>query len=424
MLADKIITHPTDSSRRAFITGRSEWLALVLLITIIVCVFGVVVARQITVSFDYETHIRLAEEWITTGTVDRPLPHFLTQLLIITLHTVIPGISWNTAGWLTSVLSYVLLGIILYALLYPPCKTLNPRSAALLASALALALMVIYALDVPTWYWLDYWGYVQPNNYHNPTTVVLKPLALLSFMAVLKVYPPAPTPTTVRTVVWTALVIALTSLAKPNFTICIVPALALFTVTRVVRRRAVRWRLLLLGIALPITIILLWQYGLLAERGGIEFAPFRVMQLFTTAGWLFPKFLLSIAFPLVVYLLHFQNARRSTLLNLAWLNFAFGAFYTYFLAEGGSGWRAGNFIWSGQITSFILMVATVLFWLEQIAAADETNPTSRRQIRLCAIIFMLHIISGVNLLLGSGIAWWPSQAVRDLLRSIWHTFRG
>lgn len=423
MLADHRITHTDNPLRYTFLTGRREWFALVLLIATVVCVFGVVVARQITVSFDYETHIRIAEEWLTTGTVDRPLPHFLTQVLIIALHTIIPSINWNTAGWLTSILSYTLLSIVLYLLLYPRFKALTVRFAALLASMFALALMVIYALDIPTWYWLDYWGYVQPNNYHNPTVVVLKPLALLSFVAVLKVYPTLPTHPPVQSILWTGLVIALATLAKPNFTICIVPALALFTAWRVMRGAPVRWRLLLFGIALPIAVILLWQYGLLAERGGIEFAPFRVMLLFTPPGWLFPKFLLSIAFPIVVYMLHFQNARRSTLLNLAWLSFVFGAFYTYFLAEGGNGWRAGNFLWSGQVTLFILMVASALFWLEQMAIAGETAPLGQRRNLLCAAIFLLHVISGVNLLLGAGIAWWPSHALRDLVRSIWYAIR-
>jgi len=91
--------------------------------------------------------------------------------------------------------------------------------------------------------------------------------------------------------------------------------------------------------------------------------------------------------------LYFQKTRQDLSFNLAWLTFIFGAFYTYFLAES-ERVTDGNFIWSGQITLFMLFVVSAVFFLRQIYEPGKGFTFSRAAI-ICIVIWMLHVASGV-----------------------------
>jgi hypothetical protein len=69
--------------------------------------------------------------------------------------------------------------------------------------------------------------------------------------------------------------------------------------------------------------------GLVAAKNvqtGIIFAPFAVFGHYSK--YLLPKFILSAAFPLSVFALHFRKARSDSRLNFAWLCFLIGSFST------------------------------------------------------------------------------------------------
>src|SRR6185436_5761371 len=118
-------------------------------------------------------------------------------------------------------------------------------------------------------------------------------------------------------------------------------------------------------------LVLAWQWWL-GTTGPIQtavaWAPFRVVFEHTPRSLpkLALKLVLSIAFPLIVTLTHLRAAARDRPLKLAWLTFAFGALYTYFLAELGPRLRDGNFLWSGQVTCLILVASSMAFLLRQV----------------------------------------------------------
>src|SRR5207248_602892 len=128
---------------------------------------------------------------------------------------------------------------------------------------------------------------------------------------------------------------------------------------------------------------------------GIIFAPLKVYSLYSS--WLLPKFILSILFPLTVYLLYFRRATQDFALNLSWLIFLIGSFYAYFLAESGPRFDAGNFGWGAQIALFILFVWSVKFLIRQeIATRGECVGATKRSKRCvtCIMAFGLHLVSG------------------------------
>jgi hypothetical protein len=187
----------------------------------------------------------------------------------------------------------------------------------------------------------------------------------------------------------------LSTLAKPNYAICIGPALFLLAAYRCSRKQYVNWRLLTLGAFASIGVVLAWQYLFhrTSGMGGFGFAPFKVM------GYLSPenlplKFVLSILFPACVYFSYFRQARRDLALNLAWLAFLFGAFYTYFIIEPRE-WQSGNFLWSGAITLLILFVVSFIFFVQQMLNNARERPQKSARTYLCVMVFGLHLVSGL-----------------------------
>lgn len=241
-------------------------------------------------------------------------------------------------------------------------------------------------------------GYIPTSAYHSPTLVLLRPLALALFLQCVRVF----TTTSVSRfgLIAAAVVTALSTLAKPNYTVAIVPALGLLAGYAFIRKQPVNWPLLIIGIFVPAAEILLWQLNHVrgTELGGFMIAPFAVMSIFSPTD-LLPKFLLSILFPLTVTAFYWQNARRDKAMIFAWLSFAVGAFYTYFISESQNPSNA-NFTWSGQITLFILFVAAAVFFFRQ-----NTVLFAERRFKPAFLIGMvvlgLHLVGGVALYISS-----------------------
>ena len=188
--------------------------------------------------------------------------------------------------------------------------------------------------------------------------------------------------------------------------------------------RKIRWGLVL-GAVLPAIPVLLFQYvgfftgaaeavpaeslqGPEFASSSVIFAPFAVfLTREPNALLLGVKFLLAIAFPLVMYLSDFSRWRKNKLLNLAWVAFIFGAIFSYFFAEGGERLTHGNFVWSGQIGLFLLLMVSMLAYVQWWR---EEKPSSSGFL-LSGTLLLLHLVSGViwhgvNLASGYGFFWW------------------
>ncbi len=170
-----------------------------------------------------------------------------------------------------------------------------------------------------------------------------------------------------------------------------------------IRRLPVSLKELLAGLYFPAVAVLLWQFyitysgyapGTGAYHDSIMWAPLKFMALVSPAG-LFPKFLLSICFPLLVSILYWKQACRDTMLVLAWLCFLFGGLYTYLLAER-LYLGAGNMVWSGYIAAFLLFFASIAFWVRQIAPARRKERVPGKAIA-CGVAIGLHASSGARL---------------------------
>jgi hypothetical protein len=356
---------------------------------IIACIFLPVKYNVIFVTpTDYQLHIGDAAKYFETLQFFGA-PHFLFEALVI-FAKVVFRVSWLAAGLIVDIAFY----FILAKLLLHEFNTLELNFK--LRISTVLLLMISWPLFL--FYFVDhkfYGGYIGTNVFHNPTMVLLKPLALFVHLKVVKSLVAKQWSFSIRRSLWIAIVMILATLAKPNYAIVLLPALGILFLLLRGNLRVAPWRQIVLFVILPVVILLAIQFlmhfnnGLVAGKSdrGIIFAPFVVFGMYSR--FLFPKFLLAMAFPLAVATTFFKNASADLRLKFAWLCFLIGSFYTYFLAESGSDMSAGNFGWSSQISLFILFVESAIFLLD----SNRRGVTDRG--KLVYGVLVLHGIAGI-----------------------------
>jgi len=345
-------------------------------------------------SSDYYIHAMLAARMAESASI--LTPHFLYQLILIPLATLLAG-NFAIAGLFATTLFTMTTAGILWNFLH---KLTTASAATFLTIALLLVGPVLLIAPLDGHY---YSGYIGINVFHNPTMLLLKPLAVVSFYyAAIYSRGEQSTP---KHIALSGLITILAALAKPNFTICIIPALLVMTALLLKRGNKPDWRMLIGGFLLPAAGVLLVQYLLAYSTAQIDvvnegkssiiLAPFAVMKGFSS--YFILKFFCSFLFPLGVALNFPSLVKRDAGLLLAWFSFLFGAAYTYLLAESGSRMTHGNFVWSGQITLFILFIMSTLFLLRQAASAGGWVDSLRhdRKFLVSSILFSMHLASGL-----------------------------
>lgn len=341
---------------------RSRFVEIALVLISAALVFAPILYSQIYTSTisDFGPHLAWAERIYSAPATLPPslIAHGGWEWLVLLTRQVINS-RWNLAGLLATLVSVFAAVGILFFILRKYCKPW-------LAGALSISLMVIAPLLVflpfdHLWY---IGGYVWANTYHNPTSLLLKPFAILQFWFTYQALEG-------RKISWSlVLLMALGSLAaafaKPSYIICLLPALMILGFLRWIRKNPLNTGALAFGIVLPSVAILLWQYSMSFSSSAdsqIIFSPFSVMSLYS--GNLLPKFLLSIVFPVIVTAVYWKDAVIDARMRLGWLSFAIGAAFTYLLAETGSQFKYGNFGWSAEITLFLLFAACVFLIAEK-----------------------------------------------------------
>jgi hypothetical protein len=344
---------------------------------------------------DYRLHLSWARQ---IGTEPQKIPgyeisHSLWHLLVFIVHSITFS-PYKVAGFLVTLGSVVLAAW----LVYHEFQRIAEKAGWAKGWAVALSLGVVLANPISLLAVADrqfYLGYLAMNSYHNPTILLLKPIALLQFTVIVRSF--LQERVSWKAVGLAALLSLLSAYAKPSFTVCILPAVGLLAVWRWFTKQSIPWKLVIWGVCVPSALALAGQYFVTylgAQDAHVIFDPLGVMQLYS--GYLLPKFLLSILFPLLATAVYWKQAQRSPGMITAWGAFAAGAAYTYFMAEGGIRFRDGNFAWSGEIASLVLFFAATVFCLENLAKGGSLKGTAQKAL---AGIWGLHVLFGVAYLL-------------------------
>jgi hypothetical protein len=336
---------------------RINWRNLLTVFVLCVALSFPVYYTRITkpVDSDFGSHVRHAEEYLSEGFF-QPVPrsHPLLQYLMIGIFKLASGV-FGLYGSLLIIQLLVqgLIGAIVYLWLGDSKHNgWEVWRVAISVSITFLAPVVFLALRDG----LYYYGYIGLANYHNPTIHLLKPFALLCLILVLKGFDHARNPWWVIFV--SAVLVVLSSLVKPNFIMTFIPALGLVSLYKLLRKQTLDWRLMVFGFALPSIVVLIWQWSITYRAGdygnSIALAPFILESQYSK--YLFLKFLLSSLFVLQAIWVFRKSLIHNDLLLLGWVMFLIGIAQNYLLIENGTEMLSGNFRWSGQIASFLMVV--------------------------------------------------------------------
>jgi len=381
---------------------------VIILVAIITGVFYPIMSKWVIRGLgDHGAHVNFAEQMQYGIQTSNPVPHFLFHYLVRGVRALL-SLPMRESALVVIMSFYVFLGVIIYNYLISGFYTKNNaiiESLNIHMYTIFLCVGVMLATPVALLVVLDhhmYFGYIGMRVYHNPTIIILQPLALLLFIIITTSinFSSQSILNLISLYVVLILLTILVALAKPSYIICLVPALILYMIIKLINGERINNNIIIYGVILPSIFVLGMQYLMMysssvSTENRIIFAPLRVYS--EHSKWLLPKFILSILFPLSVTILYFKQVKLDEQIKIAWIAFLIGTFYTYFLAESGESMSYGNFAWSGQITLFILFVVSIKFVLERITEFDFSNPSHSDITRISIImyLFLLHVICGV-----------------------------
>jgi hypothetical protein len=339
---------------------------------------------------DFSQHISFARDLCADG---RLQPHFLFEL--VTCGLAAPLAARRVAGAFDgTAVALASAAVVAKAVLsYRRLRAAGGTVAAFLA-----ALALLFAMPLFNWWSFPdiYLGQVSPNVWHNPTAVVVLPLALLLFQSasglaigarprgLLTISAPW------RAVAGASALSVLTCLTKPNYLLAFLPCWGLLLADEA--RRALRAgrggrrpALVLAGLLGPTAIALAWQARHLAGTGGgVLLAPLAVWRLYSPN--IPASLLLSVAFPLGVLALHFRTARRQASWLLAAAVLSFAVLEMALLAEPGARFTHANFFWGAYAANYLLFLES--------AALLAAAPRSWRSVASWSLLGA-HALAGI-----------------------------
>ena len=280
-------------------------------------------------------------------------------------------------------------------LLFWQGRTLGGSSASPVWLAI-VTLVVMFGFCLPNpwlhpWTRFFYTGNITPNAWHNPTAMLLFPLAVLQFVAAYQWLEGKALKPLVMCVMWGLLAL----LAKPSYMLAFLPAFALITVLKLhATPRLMLHGLLAAGL---LAAGVLAQKSIVYSDGSPSEVAFGFMKVWrayhsvTSAPGLSItlSLVLSMALPLAAVCWR-PALLRDTLWQFAALQFLVALGIASFIHENGPRFIHGNFGWQTIICS------ALLYWVTGVRVVQELPHTPGRRwlLHTVAVLGLLHVVSG------------------------------
>ena len=327
----------------------------------------------------------LAAEKIFSGEGSIP-PHFIWQILLYIPHIILK-ITYIESSYIIIFITVFFTSQLAFTLLSDDKKV---KYSYILVSILLLfithPIVITFLVDKHLYY-----GFFSQNVYHNPSILLLKLVALLHFVTLLKFTNSQEFK--LQECLGLVVLTVLSAVVKPNYLIVIIPAVAVFSLFNMKKAR-----FYLFSVILPGTTILILQ-GLYfynpESNNKISFSVFEI-YLYNSSIWLLiPKLVLSIAFPISLGIVFKNKFLNSAGFKLIGLMFLFALLYAYFLVDtiNGRGSASGNFWWSVQVSSFLMYFYCIKFYLKIVSDIGFRKMGIMQRVPL--FIGGLHLISGI-----------------------------
>ena len=299
--------------------------------------------------------------------------------------------------------------VLTYIIAFAAIRRTVPGLEAHEIAGLDLVLHLVGAAYVPLYNKEPYLGQGSPNIWHNPTTIVVRPIALLIFLLVVSIVIQAKKEDFENNIpagraVLTAILLVLSCLAKPSFVQVFYPAIFTLMVIWLImyKGKNLKTALQLLLVCLPSLAVMILQfviafYGGNKNSGGITIAPFAVAGARTRSIPI--SMLLVLAFPLMMLLLSAIRKSFSWGDAFAWLLLLWGLVWRLLLAEKGERTWHGNFSWGYMLAVYIVWYMAVRNYLKFYFSEQMTGNKRGVGFVLATILLAAHLVSGIYYLI-------------------------
>ena len=329
-----------------------------------------------------------------------PLWHLLTYMVVRLTHCRVEIAAGIVSGCLI---------LLTYAVAYFAIRKTVPGLETHEIAALDLVLHLVSAIYVPFFNKEPFLGQGTPNIWHNPTTIAVRPIALLIFVITASMVVNAQKEEFEKGIpagraVVTALLLVLSCLAKPSFVQVFYPAIFTLMVIWLImyKGKNLRTAIQLFLMCLPSLIVMIFQfvvafYGGKEGSGGIMIAPFVVAGARTNS--IAVSMLLLLAFPLLMLLI--AAIHRSVTWGdiFGWIMLIWGTIWRLLLAEKGERTYHGNFTWGYMLAVYLVWYIAVRHYLKLYFSEQMTGNKRGIGFYLATLVLALHLISGIYYLI-------------------------
>src|SRR3989344_7011774 len=301
-------------------------------------------------------------------------------------------VSMEAAAALVLTASAALMFTVLFYVLY---REWMGQYGVVFIGILVSLLMTVTPIYAPFFNKNLYLGQGSPSIWHNPTTIVVEPFAVIGFALTVYLLSQSWTIRKTSLISLAACTLLISTFIKPNFVLVFIPSLAIFSVARSLWHR--RWNDVFTAfvIAIPSVVLLIFQCIRLTASGGFAIDFLTVWRLFTPN--VFVSLLLALAFPLAYAAFHWRDILRSDALFLSWMCVLVGIMQFGLLREVGERWSQANWGWGYCIALQLLFLYTVADFFGGISKGESSGKTWRLKWKegITMLFLALHGMGGV-----------------------------
>lgn len=390
-------------------TKNKKVLIVSILGVLIIAIFGLIMAHELE-NGDFPPHIAWAKQYAETGYLNK-IPHTLFAKLVVIIRALLPANilvlisplakqvfdlkSFEISAWLLMILCYLATVYILIKRLLQEWKQEKRENSLLISTIASLIILLVGPIFLFTYPERMYLGYYSPNPYHNPTYILFRPFVLLAFFSIVdNLYAKWDW----KKALSIAFLIMCATLAKPSFTITILPALGFVMLLRIKDWKKFNWLYVIIPLGLTSLIVLGAQYyvnysGYWGDQ--VIVAPFQVLLTYVpSVALVFVFGLLSILFPLLVSIFHWKENSSKVSFQLVWLNFLVAVLLNFIFGEKFN-LGSNNFAWGAMIAVFLLFVENVIMFGREIYIKGIKKCMKSWKFDLAGSILLLHFICGI-----------------------------
>ena len=242
-----------------------------------------------------------------------------------------------------------------------------------------------------------YMGMHTSSIWHNSTYLMMKWLGLWTLLIYIKIEKDISEKLTVKSFALFTLVLTLTTAAKPSFFLAVTPVMFIYLIIDLVKKTAPAGRLILFASSvIPSFAVMIVQklalYNINAGDDHIILAPGKAMGIH--AGNILAVSILSIAFPLMVLLIHLKDLLKNRYLLFAWMSAGFGYLEYFLLGEEGHRNMDANFSWGYAFTIILIFGISLIMWIEDLRRTGKSKLMAV-YLGFCGVVLAYHTYCGV-----------------------------